>query len=461
IWFGHRIPVWYRGNETYCGIEAPSGDGWQQDPDSLDTWFSSGLWTFSTLGWPDESAPDFRAYHPTALLETGYDILFPWVARMILMSGFLLDEIPFRTVYLHGLVRDEQGRKMSKSLGNTVNPLDVAEQYGADALRLALIVGSTPGNDVRVGDEKFIAMRNFVNKLWNIGRYLSVSIPKEKIQSLWGNPLANKTTLSDADQWILFKLHKITSQITNQLNSYNLSLSAELLRDFSWNEFADWYIEVHKIEKNDEVLLHVYNTLLALWHPFMPFVTESIYSSIRNDSKKLLMAHDWPTRGYSDSITTATGAQRFNTVVELVTRIRNIRAIYHIDPKEALSLMIVGDESAIAPLVPIIERLGRVSEVLVTDASSARPSASASIVAGALHAFVHLGDVIDVAAEKVRLEKEMTELGRYISGLKARLADTSIIERAPEHIIAGQRQSLSSAEAKLVTLNQSVQELSI
>lgn len=461
IWFGHRIPVWYRGNETYCGIEAPSGDGWQQDPDSLDTWFSSGLWTFSTLGWPDESAPDFRAYHPTALLETGYDILFPWVARMILMSGFLLDEIPFRTVYLHGLVRDEQGRKMSKSLGNTVNPLDVAEQYGADALRLALIVGSTPGNDVRVSDEKFIAMRNFVNKLWNIGRYLSVSIPKEKIQSLWGNPLADKTTLSDADQWILFKLHKITSQITNQLNSYNLSLSAELLRDFSWNEFADWYIEVHKIEKNDEVLLHVYNTLLALWHPFMPFVTESIYSSIRNDSKKLLMAHDWPTRGYSDSITTATGAQRFNTVVELVTRIRNIRAIYHIDPKEALSLMIVGDESAIAPLVPIIERLGRVSEVLVTDASSARPSASASIVAGALHAFVHLGDVIDVAAEKVRLEKEMTELGRYISGLKARLADTRFVERAPEHIIAGQRQSLSSAEAKLVTLNQSVQELSI
>ncbi|TXH07992.1 MAG: valine--tRNA ligase [Candidatus Moraniibacteriota bacterium] len=454
IWFGHRIPVWYRGNETYCGIEAPSGDGWQQDPDSLDTWFSSGLWTFSTLGWPDESAPDFRAYHPTALLETGYDILFPWVARMILMSGFLLDEIPFRTVYLHGLVRDEQGRKMSKSLGNTVNPLDVAEQYGADALRLALIMGSSPGNDVKVGDEKFTAMRNFVNKLWNMGRYVSSSSQNAPVPEAIH---VNNPHLSIADHWVLYRLSATTALVTSHLDRYNLSLAAEILRDFTWNEFADWYVEIHKIEKNDIVLRFVFDTLLRLWHPFTPFITEALRASVFSN-EKLLEGTAWPN--IKNIPTDQEAKEQFGTVVELVTRIRNIRATYHIDPKEMLSLTIVADESTITPLVPIIERLGRISEVLVTDASSARPSASASIVAGTLRAFVHLGDVIDVAAEKIRLEKETAELSKYIAGLKARLADTRFTERAPEHIIAGQRQSLADAEAKLVSLTGSIQELS-
>lgn len=459
IWFGHQIPVWYRGEETYCGVEAPEGEGWTQDPDTLDTWFSSGLWTFSTLGWPDEEEwTKNRSYHPTALLETGYDILFFWVARMILMSEYLLGEIPFKTVYLHGLVRDDKGRKMSKSLGNTINPLDVADEFGADALRLALIVGSTPGNDVKVGQEKFVAMRNFVNKLWNMGRYLSTSISRAKIRASWGNQLTDKTVLSEADQWILFRLHKIIEQVTNQLDAYNLSLAAELLRDFTWNEFADWYIEIHKIEKNDEVILHVYNTLLTLWHPFMPFVTESIASGMQDDSEKLLMVQNWPARGYSNGITTATGAQTFSTIVELITRIRNIRSVYHIDPKETLSLTLIGDESALAPFTPIIERLGRIAEVIITRVD-AQPQASASIALGELRAFVHLGDVIDVASEKARLEKEKQNLEKYITGLETRLADTRFTEKAPPAIIEAQRNSLAESKMKVASLETSIKEL--
>ncbi len=456
IWFGHQIPVWYRGNETYCGLEAPAGDGWQQDPDTLDTWFSSGLWTFSTLGWPDETTDDFKTYHPTALLETGYDILFFWVARMILMSEYLLGTVPFQTVYLHGLVRDEQGRKMSKSLGNTIDPLDVAEQYGADALRLALIVGSTPGNDVKVGDEKFTAMRNFVNKLWNMGRYVSVSTEATPAPKEINVDDAN-ITLSAADSWILHRLHDTHALVTTHLNQYNLSLAADLLRDFTWNECADWYVEIHKIEKNDSVLRFVFQTLLRLWHPFMPFVTEALHASVFSDTS-LLEGTAWPK---SDTLpANIPVSEKFDTIIELITRIRNVRAIYHIDPKEVLSLTLIGEESELAPFTPIIERLGRISEVLITDVSTARPAASASITVGTWHAFVHLGAVINVATEKVRLEKERNTLEKYILGLKTRLSDRHFVEKAPTAIIKAQRETLAQSEKKLDMITQSIQDLS-
>lgn len=455
IWFGHQIPVWYRGNETYCGLEAPTGDGWQQDPDTLDTWFSSGLWTFSTLGWPDESATDFKTYHPTILLETGYDILFPWVARMILMSEYLLGTIPFKTVYLHGLVRDEQGRKMSKSLGNTIDPLDIAKEFGADALRLALIVGSTPGNDVKVGREKITASRNFVNKLWNMGRYVSTSVAPEVLKLDITSELS-AVKKSEMDFWILSRLTSTSEEVTRHLEDYNLSLAAELLREFSWNDFADWYIEIHKVEKNDIVLVHVFNTLLKLWHPFMPFVTEALNASLYPNEKLQLMVRGWNTT-HQDAIQSVSS---FEDVLGLITRIRNIRAIYHIDPKEALSLTLVGEESALAPFAPIIERLGRISEVLITDTASARPTASASLTAGTLHAFVHLGEVIDVMAEKTRLEKERAELERYVAGLEGRLADARFTERAPANVIETQRQSLATAQAKLTLLAESIREIS-
>lgn len=457
IWFGHRIPVWYRGNETYCGIEAPDGDGWQQDPDTLDTWFSSGLWTFSTLGWPDESAVDLKTYHPTVLLETAYDILFFWVARMILMSEYFFGKAPFQTVYLHGLVRDEQGRKMSKSLDNIVDPLDVIAENGADALRLALVVGSTPGNDLKLSTEKTIAMRNFVNKLWNMGRYLTSSVTPESI--CWDQPARLSGHLSPADTWILERLETVRSTVSQRLDTYNISLAAETLRDFTWNEFADWYIEIHKIEKHDTVLVHVFNELLKLWHPFMPFVTEALYTSLYPNEKYPLMVQRWNTPAAPHQ-PDSTIASDFLAIIDLIQKIRNVRAVYHIDPKETLSLTLIGDAVTLTPFTPIIERLGRVAEVLITDAVAARPAASASIIAGGLRAFVHLGDVIDVAAEKARLEKETAELGKYIAGLKTRLADAGFTEKAPENIISAQRTSLATAETKLITLSQSIQELS-
>ncbi len=459
IWFGHRIPVWYRGNETYCGLDAPAGDGWQQDPDSLDTWFSSGLWTFSTLGWPDQTTADFKTYHPTTLLETGYDILFPWVARMILMSGFLLDTIPFKSVYLHGLVRDEQGRKMSKSLGNTLDPLDIADEFGADALRLALIIGSTPGNDVKIGHEKIIASRNFVNKLWNMGRYIASSVDAQTMQ--WHSGMQIPEHCSPADEWILHQLETVRQTLTDRLNAYHLSLGAEILRDFTWNEFADWYIEIHKIEKNDVLLVTLFNELLKLWHPFMPFVTEAIYQTLYPNAPQPLMVSHWQASQHPPTASHSVGQENFRSILTLIQQIRNLRALYRINPKETLSLTLIGDETILTPFVPIIERLGRVSEVIITDASSVRPPASASITTDALRAFVHLGDVIDIQAEKKRLAKELTALETYTAGLKARLADAHFTERAPHDIVEAQRRSLNEAEVKRTLLVQSLQELTV
>lgn len=461
IWFGHRIPVWYRstqahgtqsevegykGEEVYCGIEAPEGEGWVQDSDTLDTWFSSGLWTFSTLGWPDVDSKDFKTYHPTTLLETGYDILFFWVARMILMSEYLLGTVPFKTVYLHGLVRDEQGRKMSKSLGNTINPLDIADEFGADALRLALIMGSTPGNDVKVGREKITAMRNFVNKLWNMGRYVSNLSPTT-------NDHQPKAT-SSADHWILARLSETTLAVTRHLENYHLSLAAETLRDFSWNELADWYVEIHKIEKNDAVLRFVFETLLKLWHPFTPFVTETIAKEI--GMKDLLMGSVWPAH---DTIPTDLQAKEsFDIVVELIQKIRNVRATYHIDPKETLTLTLVGNETGLTPLVPIIQRLGRIDDVLLTDEDT-RPEATASIAIGNLHGFVHLGDVVDIAKEKERLTEEKTKLENSIASFEQRLSDQHFRSKAPAEIIAAQEKTLAENKEKITILAESIAAL--
>ncbi len=409
------------------------------------------MWTFSTLGWPHKETEDFKTYHPTTLLETGYDILFFWVARMILMSEYLLGTVPFKTVYLHGLVRDEKGRKMSKSLGNTINPLDIADEFGADALRLALVMGSTPGNDVKVGREKITAMRNFVNKLWNMGRYVAttenITVPE--------NLNVNDTKLSPADLWILHRLHDTHALVTNNLERYNLSLAAELLRDFTWNEFADWYVEIHKIEKNDTVLRFVFETLLKLWHPFTPFVTEVIAKEVGLQDK-LLMGTAWPQ---GENIPTDHETKEsFDIIIRLIEKIRNVRSIYHIDPKETLTLTLIGEEKKLAPLVPIIQRLGRIDDVLLTS-EAAQPSATASVVIGTLHGFVHLGDVIDIEKEKVRLMNEKTKLAQSITAFEQRLMDKNFRAKAPAEIIAAQEKTLTENTAKLATLTESIAAL--
>ena len=295
IWYGHRIPVWYKGDEIFVGVTAPEGEGWSQDEDSLDTWFSSGLWTFSTLGWPDMEAPDFKTYHPTAVLETGYDILPFWVARMILMSTYLLNDIPFKTVYFHGLVRDEKGRKMSKSLGNIVDPLTLIDKHGTDALRMAMIVGVGPGNDSNLGEDKIKAYSKFANKLWNIERFVlenTASLDKTK-------PLA----LDEEDAASLADLNALLKEITKEMEEYKFYLVAEKLYHYAWHTFADVLIERSKAkiaaggagaESAQQLLLQILPLLLAALHPFMPFLTEELWALAGHDT--MLMVEPWPAK---------------------------------------------------------------------------------------------------------------------------------------------------------------------
>ena len=289
IWYGHRVPVWYKGEEIVVGA-APSEDGWVQDEDSLDTWFSSGLWTFSTLGWPD-TTEDFKTYHPTDLLETGYDILFPWIARMILMTEFTLGTIPFKNVYLHGLVRDARGRKMSKSLGNNLDPLDIAEKFGADAARMALVVGNTPGTDMRMSEDKIKGYKHFSNKLWNIARFILVNAPAQKIDSKTWPSGPERYQFSVRERELLNECDALTKDVTADIEEFRIYMAAEKLYHYAWHELADKILEESKPilagsalaarASRQALLLTLLDRTLRLLHPFMPFITEEIGNQCR------------------------------------------------------------------------------------------------------------------------------------------------------------------------------------
>ncbi len=294
IWYGHRIPVWYRGDEIYCGIESPAGDGWVQDEDTLDTWFSSGLWTFSTLGWPNETE-DFKKFHPTTVLETGYDILFFWVARMILMSTYLVGTVPFETVYLHGLVRDGQGRKMSKSLGNIIDPLDMIAKYGADALRMSLIIGTGPGNDSKMSEDKIKAYKHFANKLWNITRFIDTYTEGATLDE-------NFSSFTDKDKELVKERNEFIQDITKEISEYKFYLAGEKIYQYTWSRLADVILEESRPifqdgteqEKNSraQFLLQTLKYIVVVLHPFMPFITEEIWQT-RNMSQLPLIASPW------------------------------------------------------------------------------------------------------------------------------------------------------------------------
>lgn len=450
IWFGHRIPVWYRGEEIFCGIDAPQDDGWEQDQDTLDTWFSSGLWTFSTLGWPDTEAKDFKTYHPTNLLETGYDILFFWVARMILMSEYFIGTHPFDTVYLHGLVRDAEGRKMSKSLGNIIDPLDVSEVHGADALRMALISGSTPGNDVKLSDEKIVAMRNFTNKLWNLARYIGTMSAETD---------AAPEPRSDADRYIMRKLEEVAASVTRHLDRYELSLATEELRDFTWGDFADWYVEVHKIEKNDALLRHAFDVILKLWHPFMPFVTEAIHQTFHLDKSEFLMVAKWPVLESTHKM--IADKNRFELVKGLITAIRNVRATYRIEPAQKMIVSAFGgSERTIRDNEEVFKRLARIEEVRQISSSADTPKNSLLIQVGLLQAFLHLEGVIDIAKEKARLEADLSQTEKYAASLEAKLGNPAFADRAPKEIVESTKTLLEETRSKAGELREHVASLS-
>jgi len=432
LWFGHRIPAWYRGDEIVVSETVPEGDGWVQDPDTLDTWFSAGMWTFTTLGWP-EKTDDLSTYHPTTVLETGYDILTFWVVRMVTMTTYLLGEVPFKTVYLHGLVRDEQGRKMSKSLDNIINPLDMIAKYGADATRLSLVIGSTPGNDSKLSEEKVAGYRNFTNKLWNISRFVLSSVddtlPSPSKGEGQGEVYAGPTPLTLADRWILSRLDAVVASVTKKLDANEISAAGEELRDFTWNDFADWYLEIAKIEKGkDAILMDVLETLMKLWHPFMPFVSEQIWSSFKSTT---LMVEAWPTAvGRRDE----QAEREFAVMQEAVTTIRNIRATQRIEPAKKVAAT-TGDASLLAHADAIVW-LCRLESLTLGD----KPGIQ-----------LVLGDM-DVAAERARLEKERDDLSAYVASTDAKLANVEFASKAPEKVVAGMRAKRDEAAAKLAAI---------
>ncbi len=287
LWWGHQIPVWYKGNEVYVGAEPPKGHGWFQDTDTLDTWFSSGQWAFTTLGWGQKDEGDFKKFYPTSVMETGYDILFFWVARMIMLGLYATGDVPFKNVYLHGLVRDERGQKMSKSKNNVIDPLTVVEKYGADAVRMALVFGTGSGNDTNLGESKIRGMRNFTNKLWNIGRFI-IDMKPGKIKP---NPKKTKE-----DEAILKKLVQLRTRVPQEIERYHFGVVAEMLYDFVWHDFADKYVEHSKTrrEESQPVLEEVFEESLRLLHPFMPFITEDLWQRLPNKRGESIMVSPWP-----------------------------------------------------------------------------------------------------------------------------------------------------------------------
>ncbi len=429
------------------------------ETDTFDTWFSSGQWPLLALGYPD--SPDVATYFPTTLMETGHDLIFKWVPRMVFFSLYLKQEIPFRHVYLHGLVNDEHGQKMSKSKGNVISPIALLDEYGTDALRMSLVTGNAPGNNMPLSYKKVESFRNFANKLWNIGRYITTAAAPENIQWTNSHPAETQESLSPADQWILARLATTSSEVTRHLESYNISLAAETLRDFTWNEFADWYVEIHKIEKNDAVLISVWNDLLKLWHPFMPFVTEALYQSLYPKEKLPLMVTTWPSQS---SANTEAGRPKadtsFEAIIDLIQKIRNVRAVYHVDPSVKPWITIVGEKSAWEPSVPLIERLARIEEVVITT-DATQPKETARIGSADTSVFIHLSGFIDITKEHARLTTEKESAEKYLLGIKKRLNDENFVSRAPAHILEQNRQSLAETEKKIAELHKYLTDLTL
>ncbi len=468
IWWGHRIPVWYRGEESYVGAEAPLGEGWAQDHDTLDTWFSSGLWTFSTLGWPAKTA-DLKNFHPTSWMQMGHEILFFWMARMILMSTYALDQIPFKDVYIHGILRDELGKKFSKSSGNGVDPIEVIKQYGCDALRWSVLSGISPGNDSRFYDEKIEGARNLVNKLWNICRFmlLSISNPDSKLRK--GILPATNEASGLADAWIVHRLERVRRDVTENLERFNFSYAGERLRDFTWNELADWYLEIAKIEGGkDELLNYIFNTLLKLWHPFMPFVTEAIWQEVYGQ-ENLLMVEQWPAMDplidefgeahYFEHLEPTMAEADFASFQEIVTAIRSARADNKVEPAKKIAVYVKEKTPLCKNNAAILKALARISDLTVAQ-DTQKPEGAIALTAGGVEIFIDLAGAIDPEKEKARLEKELAEVAAYIPALAAKLQNQDFVARAPEKVIAGEKAKLAAAEEKQAKLKQQLIALS-
>jgi valyl-tRNA synthetase len=434
LWWGHRIPVWYRGEEMFVGTEAPEGEGWEQDPDTLDTWFSSGSWTFSTLGWP-EKTEDLKTFHPTSFMQMGYEILYLWMMRMILMSEYALEEIPFKDVYIHGIVRDEHGAKFSKSSGNGIDPIEVIQKYGTDALRMSILSGTTPGNDSRFYMDKVEAGRNLVNKLWNISRFILIQLEDEKQKTSGVRTLA--------DDWILSRLADVSASVTSKLESYQFSSAGEELRDFTWNDLADWYLEVAKVEGGKaDILKSLLNAILRMWHPFMPFVTEHIWKLMGAEGH--LMVAEWPEY-VNDSMGRAA---EFEKLRLFVTDIRRLRAEQGVDATKKIAFGFVADEEAAERIGDNLEWIKRLTNTSSIDVMNTMPDNWVVATSGTATIGFDKAEGVDLAAERVKLEKELVQLEAYIKTTDAKLSDIEFSKKAPENVVRNMSDKLEEAKEK-------------
>ncbi|TYP57669.1 valine--tRNA ligase [Thermosediminibacter litoriperuensis] len=451
LWWGHRIPAWYCQDcgETIVSRETPvkcskcGGSSLEQDPDVLDTWFSSALWPFSTLGWPDDTQ-DLRYFYPTSVLVTGYDIIFFWVARMIFMAMEFMKEEPFRYVAITGLVRDALGRKMSKSLGNGIDPLEVIEKYGADTLRFALCTGNTPGNDIRFSWEKAEHSRNFANKIWNASRFVMMNL--EGFEP--GEPELEKLSLKD--RWILSRLNDVTSEVTEFLDKFEVGIAAQKVYDFFWSEFCDWYIEMAKIDlygddknakkKTQRVLYTVLERVLRLLHPLMPFVTEEIWQHLPHEGRSIMVSA-WPEFRPEWKFEDAGDME---ILMDAVRGIRNIRAEMNVPPaKKARAVVRAGDSGTLKLLrqnIDIIHTLARVSETDFISEEDPAPGKAMSCVIRGAEIFIPMEGLVDLDAEIARLQKEKASLEKEISTVRKKLTNHGFLSKAPREVVEKERQ---------------------
>ena len=469
LWWGHQIPAWYcdecghinvsREDPTKC--EKCGCTHLTRDEDVLDTWFSSGLWPFSTLGWPDLDSEDLKYWYPTTDMVTGYDIIFFWVARMVVSGMEQMKKEPFKTVFIHGLVRDDKGRKMSKSLGNGIDPLEMAEKYGADALRFNLITGNSPGNDMRFYVEKCEAMRNFANKIWNASRYVLMNLTVEE------TGLPDAADLEIEDKWVLTKLNTLIKEVTENMDAYELGVASAKVYDFIWDTYCDWYIELTKArlygenEKSklaaQKVLVYVLDQFLRLLHPFMPFITEEIWQAIPHEGKFLMLA-DWPK--YDESLNFGAEAAHMESVMNAIRSIRNRRAEMNVSPSKKSTLYVVSDKGEIFRQGEgFICRLAYADKVIICETDPEGHENMVCVVTNDAKLYIPLEELIDFEKELARLEKEKANCLKQIAMFEGKLSNEAFVSRAPEKVVAEQREKLERNRALLAQLEESEKRL--
>ena len=472
LWWGHQIPAWYcdecghinvsREDPTKC--EKCGCTHLTRDEDVLDTWFSSALWPFSTLGWPDLNSEDLKYWYPTTDMVTGYDIIFFWVARMVFSGMEQMKKEPFKTVFIHGLVRDDKGRKMSKSLGNGIDPLEMAEKFGADALRFNLITGNSPGNDMRFYVEKCEAMRNFANKIWNASRYVLMNLTIEEP----GLPALDQLEIED--KWVLSKLNTLIREVTENMDAYELGVASAKVYDFIWDTYCDWYIELTKTRLYSEneqsklaaqrVLVYVLDQILRLLHPFMPFITEEIWQAIPHEGK-FIMASDWPV--WRDELAFPQDEESMELIKDAITAIRARRAEMNVPANRRVNMTISTQrQNVFTAGIPFFGRLAGAEGVTVSDTvdeGAMEREGMVEVVTHAARIFIPLAELVDFEKELARIAKEKENCLKQIAMFEGKLSNESFVSRAPEKVVNDQREKLAKAKALLEQLEESEKRL--